>query len=124
MTARVDKRALCLACADLDHLVFLPAGDAALTRRAKRASRLSAVVVRFSRARKRYERQGILAEEEALERAEAECLADVEREALLEAHGERMVRVPWEQAIVRGGQTLPRLRAGGAPPAGAEGAVS
>jgi hypothetical protein len=26
---------LCLACADLDHLVFLPAGDAALTRRAK-----------------------------------------------------------------------------------------
>jgi hypothetical protein len=67
---------LCLGCADMDHLVFLPAGDAALTRRAKRASRLSAVVVRFSRARKRYERQGILVEEAALERAEGECLAD------------------------------------------------
>lgn len=67
---------LCLACADLDHLVFLAAGDAALTRRAKRASMLSAVVVRFSRARKRYERQGILVEQEALERAEAACLAD------------------------------------------------
>jgi hypothetical protein len=26
--------ALCLACADLDHLLFLPAGNAALTRRA------------------------------------------------------------------------------------------
>lgn len=69
---------LCLACADLDHLVFLAAGDAALTRRARRASRLSAVVVRFSRARKRYERQGILVEEEALEQAERECLADEE----------------------------------------------
>ena len=64
---------VCMECADLDHLVFLPAGDAALTRRAKRASRLSAVVVRFSRSRHRYERQGILVEEEALEAAEAEC---------------------------------------------------
>jgi len=69
---------LCLVCADLDHLVFLPAGEAAVTRRAKRASGLSAVVVRFSRARKRYERQGVLVEAEALERAEQECLADEE----------------------------------------------
>jgi hypothetical protein len=67
---------LCLGCADLGHLVFLPAGNAALSRRAKQASRLSAVVVRFSRARKRYERQGILVEEAALEQAEAQCLAD------------------------------------------------
>ena len=51
---------LCLARADLDHLVFLPAGDAVLTRRAKKASGLSAVVVRWSRTRKRYERQGLL----------------------------------------------------------------
>ena len=67
---------LCMTCADLDHLVFLGAGDAALTRRAKKASALSAVVVRWSRTRKRYERQGILAEEAALDRAERECLAD------------------------------------------------
>jgi hypothetical protein len=67
---------LCLACADLDHLVFLPAGDAALTRRAKKASGLSAVVVRWSRTRKRYERQGLLVEETALEQAEQQCLAD------------------------------------------------
>lgn len=72
---------ICLRCADIDHLVFVPAGDAALTRRAKRASRLAAVVVRFSRSRKRYERQGILVEEAALERAEAECLADAEARA-------------------------------------------
>ncbi len=67
---------LCLACADLDHLVFLPSGDAALTRRAKKASGLSAVVVRWSRSRKRYERQGLLVEEAGLEQAEQQCLAD------------------------------------------------
>ena len=72
------KGALCLACADLDHLVFLPAGDAALTRRSRKHSTLSAVVLRWSRARKRYERQGLLVEEEALEQAEQECLADAD----------------------------------------------
>lgn len=76
-----DAGPLCLTCADMDHLVFLPAGDAALTRRAKRASRLSAVVVRFSRARRRYERQGLLVEEPALDQAEAECLGDAELRA-------------------------------------------
>jgi hypothetical protein len=69
-------RPLCMTCADMDHLVFLPAGDAALTRRAKKASRLSAVVVRWSKSRKRYERQGILVEEPALEEAEQQCLSD------------------------------------------------
>ena len=77
-----DPGPLCLACADLDHLVFLPSGNAALTRRAKKASRLSAVVVRFSRARRRYERQGMLVEEDALARAEAESLADEEARRL------------------------------------------
>ena len=33
-----------MTCADLDHLVFLGAGDAALTRRAKKGRVLSAVV--------------------------------------------------------------------------------
>jgi hypothetical protein len=73
-----DKGALCLACADLDHLLFLPAGDAALTRRSRKYSTLCAVVLKWSRARKRYERQGLLVEAEALERAEQECLADEE----------------------------------------------
>jgi hypothetical protein len=73
-----DAGPLCMGCADLDHLVFLPAGDAALSRRARKASRLAAVVVRFSRSRKRYERQGILVEEAALRQAEAQCLADEE----------------------------------------------
>lgn len=70
------KDALCLNCADLDHLVYLPSGDTALTRRSRKYSGLSAVVVQWSRARKRYERQGLLVENEALERAEKECAAD------------------------------------------------
>jgi hypothetical protein len=90
-----DAGPLCMECADMDHLVFLASGDAPLTRRAKRASRLSAVVVRFSRTRGRYERQGILVEEPALEQAEAECLADEqarslrrERDAVKRAEGD------------------------------------
>ncbi len=83
-------RALCLSCADLDHLVFLPSGDAALTRRARKHSRLSAVVLQWSRARKRYERQGLLIEESALARAEAECLSDADARARRrEREGER-----------------------------------
>ena len=70
------KGALCLSCADMDHLIFLPSGDAALTRRSGKYSTLSAVVLKWSRARKRYERQGLLVEESALQRAEQECLED------------------------------------------------
>jgi hypothetical protein len=58
ITLAGEKGALCLACADLEHLVFLPAGNAALTRRSRKHSTLSAVVLKWSRARKRYERQG------------------------------------------------------------------
>lgn len=73
-----ESKAFCLSCADLDHLVLLPPGDAALTRRARKHSTLAAVVLKWSRARKRYERQGLLVEEQALETAETECLADAE----------------------------------------------
>ncbi len=85
-----EQGALCLSCADLDHLLFLPAGDAALTRRSRKYSTLSAVVLQWSRARKRYERQGLLVEAEALERAEQECLADSEvRERRRQREAER-----------------------------------
>ena len=59
------------------------AGDATLSRRARKYSPLSAVVVRFSRARKRYERQGLLVTPEAIERAEQECEADADKRAEL-----------------------------------------
>jgi hypothetical protein len=92
------ERPLCLTCADLDHLVYLQRGDTALTRRARKHSTLSAVVVRFSRARKRYERQGVLVEEAAVEQAEQECLADADKRS---AHRERaeMYRDKQDQAF-------------------------
>jgi hypothetical protein len=79
---------LCMACADLDHLVFLPAGDTALTRRARKHSSLAAVVVRFNRRRKRYERQGLLVSEEAIGKAESECAADAPERAAARARAE------------------------------------
>jgi hypothetical protein len=75
------EQPLCLDCAGLGDLEFLGAGDAALTRRTTKYSDRMAVVVRFSRSRKRYERQGVLAETAALEQAERECLDDAEERA-------------------------------------------
>jgi hypothetical protein len=69
----------CLRCVGLDDLAFLPRGDALLTRRVKAKSTRSAVVVRFSRSRKRYERQGLLVEPHAL--------AEVQRQLEGQARG-------------------------------------
>jgi hypothetical protein len=55
-----------MRCVGLNDLNYLPAGDALLTRRAKAMSTRYAVVVRFSRTRRRYERQGLLIEPRAL----------------------------------------------------------
>ena len=73
---------VCLTCADLDHLVFLPAGNTALSRRARKNSQLAAVVVRYSRPRKRYERQGLLVTAKALADAEKQCAEDAPERAL------------------------------------------
>jgi len=103
-----DEGPLCMTCSDLDHLVFLPAGDAALTRRATRASSLAAVVVRWSRSRKRYERQGTLVEEPALALAEEQCLSDAdarsrrrEREAERRADADAAFQARLAEEIVR-----------------------
>jgi hypothetical protein len=108
----------CLTCADLDHLLFLPAGNAALSRRARAASGLSAVVVRFSRSRKRYERQGILVESAALDRAEEQCLADAdvrqrrrERDAVRREGQDREFQAVFAREIARLYPGCPRSRA-------------
>ena len=75
------EQPLCLACAGFGDLEFLAAGDVALTRRSTKHSAHSAVVVRFSRARRRYERQGVLVEISALEKAERECAEDADERA-------------------------------------------
>lgn len=58
MLRKEKEKGLCLDCADLGHLDFLGAGDACVTRRARKYSPIAAVVLRWSRSRKRYERQG------------------------------------------------------------------
>ena len=72
------EKALCMCCAQLDHLVFCASGNAKLTLRARKYSSLSPVVVRFSRTRKRYERQGVLVEVKALEKAARELQSSKE----------------------------------------------
>jgi hypothetical protein len=90
---------LCLPCADLDELEYLPRGDAAVTRRAAKYSPKTAVVVRFSRSRGRYERQGLLVDPDALKRAEEECTGDAaERAAMREVSARR--RAAEDQKLV------------------------
>lgn len=67
--------ALCLPCAKLDHLEFLPSGERKVTLRATKYSEKLVVVVRFNRSSKRYEREGILVTKDAIEQAELECAA-------------------------------------------------
>jgi hypothetical protein len=74
----MSRDGLCPACLGLGDLVFLPSGDAALTRRA--STPRAVPVVEFNRRRKRDERRGTLVEPAALEKAREACAADaVER---------------------------------------------
>lgn len=69
---------ICLSCADLDHLVFLPAGNATLSRRARKESALTALAIRPDRRRNRTRRLGIFVQPDALDRAEQQCFDDEE----------------------------------------------
>lgn len=98
-------QALCMDCADMAHLIFLPSGDATLTRRARKHSSLAAVVVEFNRRRKRYERRGILVTQEALDQAEASCEADadvraVQRKKAAERRGQADVKLVEEMTML------------------------
>jgi len=95
----------------------LPSGDAALTRRAKRASGLSVVVVRFSRARRRYERQGILVEEEAHQRLRVRFPLLLGRESARASFSARNLRTQASAPAASSGWSLSRHA--GSLPAGA-----
>lgn len=99
----------CLDCADLGHLVFLPRGDTALTRRSREGSTLSVVVVRFNRRKSRYERQGVLVEEAALARAEEQCLADAEARRRRRARDARRREVEDERFVAAFAAEILRL---------------
>lgn len=80
---------VCLACAELDHLEFLPSGDVAMTRRAKKHSPIWAIVLKFNRRRRRQERQGLLVTPAAIEAAEEACLNDADQRAASRARAEK-----------------------------------
>jgi hypothetical protein len=101
LLSKEAKEALCLSCAHLDDLEYLPAGDAALTRRATKYSQRVAVVVRFSRSRGRYERQGILVERIALEKAERECVEDADERAAARVRGAERRREQDRELVVQ-----------------------
>ncbi|SPF52807.1 conserved hypothetical protein [Candidatus Sulfopaludibacter sp. SbA4] len=107
---------LCLACAGMGDLEFLPRGDTALTRRATKYSPSRAVVVEFSRSRGRYDRQGILVAEAALRQAEEECAADAPARARAR---ERAAEARQKQDAVTVEQMTARIQAlfPGCPPA-------
>ena len=75
------KQPICLDCADLAHLEFLPSGDATLTRRSRKHSPLSAIVTRFNKRRKKHDRIGVLVTGEAIESALAQNKGDESQRA-------------------------------------------
>jgi len=97
---RPNKKARCLGCAGFGDLVFLPSGDAALTRRAKKHSPRYAVVLKWNPRRKRYERQGLLVETAALKTARDECAADAPKRKVQRAKN-AVRRVELDQEYIK-----------------------
>jgi len=71
--SRDEKEVLCSACADLASFALVPKGNAKMTRLAKKYSKVSYAVVKWSELWKCYERVGILVEKEALAQASSEA---------------------------------------------------
>jgi hypothetical protein len=69
-----QERPLCMTCSGFKGFIYLPAGNAKLSRLAKKLSGRYAVVVEFIRSRRRYERQGLLVEKAAFDEAKIACM--------------------------------------------------
>jgi hypothetical protein len=95
----------CVVCAGYEDLSVLPAGDVELTRLAMSISSRVVVVLKWSSARKRHERQGILIDEPAyekvLERAEAKAATKGRMAAfqVIELDGEKVL---WKGSLPEG----------------------
>ena len=67
-----DKEVFCLKCAGLGDLEILLSGNQKITRLASKYSTRRFVIMKWSDTWKCYERQGILVEAQAIDKAEAE----------------------------------------------------
>jgi len=101
-------RTLCLGCAGLDGLTYLPKGDATLTRRASKHSGARVLVVTRVYSRKRYKREGILIEPAAIERAQKECRADAAARDKRREEREREHSVRFARALRRRYPSCPK----------------
>jgi hypothetical protein len=70
------KKGVCEKCADLWALTLLPPGDVAMTRRSKKHSARTVVVMEWNNKRRRYNRLGQLVEPSAITAAKEECEQD------------------------------------------------
>ena len=114
-----QQQPLCLGCADLDHLEFLPRGDATLTRRARKHSPLSAIVKRFNKSRKRYQREGVLVAPEAIDAAYAQNESDADERAKIRERAARQ-REKQDDRLVKQMVELILNEFPGCPPAEAQ----
>lgn len=71
-----EREVHCQECAGLSGMEIVNAGNANLTRLSKKYSSQSYVIIKWSDLWKTYERKGILAEREAIEKARAELKKD------------------------------------------------
>jgi len=69
-------QSLCLCCANLSELEYLPKGEIQLTHLVKKEKIKSTDFVEFIRSNKRYENQGLLVEKEALRKARQDLMAE------------------------------------------------
>ena len=75
-----QDRPLCMSCSGFNGFVYLPAGNPKFSRLVKQWSGRYAVVVEFSRARRRYERQGLLVGKSAFDQARSACTKNGQQE--------------------------------------------
>lgn len=77
-----EHRGTCFRCSPYKKATFLESGDAAMTRRSKKHSSFCGVYYAWNKRSRRFERKGQYVEAKAIELAQLECIADVEKRAL------------------------------------------
>lgn len=101
-------RILCLKCAGLNKLTYLPSGDATLTRRATKHTKKKALVVTRVYRNRQVKRHGILVEPSALKKAEKECRSDAAARAKRRDERERELVARFASAVRRRYPSAPK----------------
>lgn len=98
---RDENQYRCVDCSGAKNLLFLPSGDAALTRRASRISADVRPVVSWNSRRRRWERRGVFVTVEALGGAQAQCALDEGKRAAARRKAQEREAVRDQEYILR-----------------------